>query len=238
MPEVVNYEIMKGHCPIHGLNSFADVICHHHVSLEDNEIGVWWKIDYRILKCRACNYVYFRKDEISSEDIEGNYNLQEWEPYPYKVSYWPSPIRRKAPDWIIQIDSFDSNLGLLVGELYGTINNDLYVAAAIVVRTIFDGVSVHLGINPALSFVDKLQELETGGKISKDEKVALDALINAGSAAAHRGWRPKPQELDVMVSILETFLHRTFVLGQAARQLKESVPPRQKRDRSARREER
>lgn len=51
-------------------------------------------------------------------------------------------------------------------------------------------------------------------------------LIDAGSAAAHRGWRPKSEELNTLVSLVESFFHRTFVLGDAAKKLKEAVPPK------------
>jgi hypothetical protein len=57
----------------------------------------------------------------------------------------------------------------------------------------------------------------------------LSILTDAGSAAAHRGWRPKPHELDTMILIVESFLHRTFVIGDAAKQLKASIPAKPKR---------
>ena len=54
--------------------------------------------------------------------------------------------------------------------------------------------------------------------------------MDTGSAAAHRGWRPKADELSTMVDVVESFLHRSFVLGDRIEKLKASVPVRPKRD--------
>jgi hypothetical protein len=57
----------------------------------------------------------------------------------------------------------------------------------------------------------------------------LDILTDAGGAAAHRGWKPKPDQLNTVMSILESFFHRKFVLESEAERLKAQLPPRQKR---------
>lgn len=103
-------------------------------------------------------------------------------------------------------------------------NADLPIPAAIATRTAFDRATELLQIDPAKAFDAKLNELICLGKISTDERDTLAVLIDAGSAAAHRGWKPKVTELDVLVSIIEAFLHRTFVLGEAAKSLKQNVP--------------
>jgi hypothetical protein len=117
----------------------------------------------------------------------------------------------------------------LFGDIYGALTADLRVPAAIAARTVFDRASELLGVDPAISFSEKLDELAVRGKISIDEKEALSILTDAGSAAAHRGWRPKPHELDTMILIIESLLHRTFVIGDAAKQLKASIPVKLKR---------
>lgn len=64
------------------------------------------------------------------------------------------------------------------------------------------------------------------GKIGASERGTLDILTDAGSAAVHRGWKPKPKELDTMMSILEAFVYRNFVLEAEARVLEKQVPRR------------
>ena len=49
-------------------------------------------------------------------------------------------------------------------------------------------------------------------------------MVNAGSAAAHRGWRPTETELQAMQVILDGFLYRAFLQDGVAKTLKSTVP--------------
>lgn len=220
---------VKGHCPDCGAGRYADVVGHYVSKSEDEHAGVWGQTDYRILKCRGCDRAYFQIDDVFSEDLDHfeNPDTGEWESYlPHKISYWPAPIKRQPPSWSFDILLADSAMGALFDDIYTALNSDLGVLAAIAVRTAFDRASELMGVDPALTFAKKLDELIQMGKISSDEKEILEVLIDAGSAAAHRGWRPKPRELDSMVSIIEGFIHRNFVLGDLAKALKGKVPPK------------
>jgi hypothetical protein len=65
-------------------------------------------------------------------------------------------------------------------------------------------------------------------RISAPEKERLEVLTDAGSAAAHRGWEPDPQQLEILASIMEHFV-RSFILKEDAGKLKQSIPPRHER---------
>ena len=108
----------------------------------------------------------------------------------------------------------DLNLKDLMVELYTAFNNGMPVLAAIGVRTSFDRATEILGIDPSLPFVQKLDQLATLGMLSGNDRVALAALIDAGSAAAHRGWKPTDEALSTMLHILEAFVHKEIVLDQ------------------------
>jgi hypothetical protein len=238
---------IKGHCPNCGPDRLADVVGHHHSSCNDKTSGIWGEVDYRILQCRGCELAYFQKDEIFSEDYENDPGTGEIY-IPHKITHWPAPIlfpaapsKRKRPDWasapfgldLLGADSelaaVDSDLASLFDDVYVALNNDLRVLSAIGVRMAFDRASELLGVDPAKNFAEKLMELVERGKIGVSEKDTLDILTDAGSAAAHRGWKPKPEELDTMMNIIETFLYRTFILDAAAKRLKQNVPAKQKR---------
>lgn len=172
------------------------------------------------------------KSTLFSEDMDHQENpyTGEWEQFiPPTVTYWPSPVRRQSPHWLHQIGAFDTGLGDLMSDVYGALDADLRVPASIALRTVFDRSTELLGVDPAMTFQEKLNELLTQGKISGDEKAILETLTDAGNAAAHRGWRPSLGELDTMASIIESFLHRTFVLGDEAKKLKAGIPPKPKR---------
>jgi hypothetical protein len=225
-------DIVQGHCPECGPGRFADIRGDFKKRDEDDDHGIWFVENYRILQCRGCGTAYFQRSSIFSEDLDHRENpyTGQWEPYiPETISYWPSPTRRSPPDWLGKVASVDTDLGNLMNDVYGAFDADLRVPAAIALRTAFDRSSELLGVDPAKSFAEKLNDLQAQGKISGDEKTVLTTLTDAGNAAAHRAWRPSPSELDTMASIIESFIHRTFVLGDAAKKLQAGIPPRPSR---------
>jgi hypothetical protein len=113
-----------------------------------------------------------------------------------------------------------------LSEVYVALDNDLKVLAAIGMRTTFDRASEILGVHPELSFKDKLKGLNDAGHIGDGEMTAISVLTDAGSAAAHRGWSPTNTELDTMMEILEGFINRNLVLGNATLKLKGRLPAR------------
>ena len=228
--------IVNGHCPKCGPNRRADVVGEHEVRWEDDETGVWGHFTYRILRCRGCYDVYFQRIEVFSEDIDYRQNPRTGEPQmrlSEKINYWPAPSKRDQPTWSSKLDGKDRDLASLFDDIYVALNNDLRILAAVGVRTAFDRASELLGIDPAKTFQEKLGDLASENRISSDEKDAIEVLTDAGSAAAHRGWKPKLSELNNMMSILESFLHRSFIIGDDAKSLKESVPPRHQRKKSS-----
>lgn len=64
------------------------------------------------------------------------------------------------------------------------------------------------------------------GKIGQDQKETLSVLTDAGSTAAHRAWKPSPEELDTMLAIIEVFFFHSFVLPSHGMKLKKGVPPK------------
>jgi len=93
-------------------------------------------------------------------------------------------------------------------------------------RTVFDCASQLLGTDPSQSFGEKLKEPAANNKIGGEEKEILSTLAEAGSAAAHRGWKPTATEMDTLMDALENFLHRAFVLKHQFRRMKKNIPVR------------
>lgn len=225
---------VRGHCPRCGPHRWADVLASHKEHWEEPPLAVWEDVEHRILKCRGCETVYVQKHLSGSAyyfSQEDPYTGEEQHVEIPMITHWPTPTRRARPDWML--DNFagisaisDPDLRRLLDEVYAALDTDLRVLAAIGIRTSFDRASELLGIEPDLSFQAKLRALEGSGHIGANEKEILDALTDAGSAAAHRGWRPSTEELNTMMEIIESFLHRSFVLGHEARKLKRTVPRR------------
>lgn len=223
----------RGHCSTCGEDRWADVLKHHHERHSDDEAMVYGDTHSFILKCRGCDEVYFQETNTFSEDV------QHWqdssggwhEEFIERIEHFPPRHRRETPSWTVRVSIFDRVLGALLEDVYGALNANLTVPAAVAMRTALDRFSEALGVDPAKTFSDKLKTLETDGRISRDEAASLAALVDAGSAAVHRGWRPSPSELETMILIIENLFHRSIVLGKAASALAAAVPPKPSRKR-------
>ena len=208
-------KIIKGHCPSCGSGCKAYVRGEHAVHSTDPDDGISARDVGMVLECCGCERIYFRRD----------FWLSEWEGV--ETSYWPAPVRRQRPTWLEKIEASERDLGMLLDEMYAALDNNLRVLAAIAVRTVFDRASQRRGVDPAARFGKKLDSLRADGWISVRERETLGVLVDAGSAAAHRGWRPTVDEVSTMVEVVETFLHRSFVVGDGIAKLRASVPARQ-----------
>jgi hypothetical protein len=208
----------------------------HFQAKGSNEHYQWWE-DWRILQCMGCDYVFVQTISTDSEsygrDENGEIELDE------AVNYWPALAKRKRPEWMsafgIDVPGVE-RLDQALVELYGALDNDLVVLAAIGIRTSFDVASDILGIDPSKSFKAKLDELVNEGRIGKADRSRIEVLVDAGSASAHRGWRPAPQDLATMTEILEHFIqdafvapHRKKLLDAQAAKMKTTVPSRSKK---------
>lgn len=216
---------VKGHCPSCGPDRWADVRAHVKKRDEaEDDYGIWLQVDHRILECPACESVYHQTVEVFSEDIrqigDDEYDLNE------KIRHWPEvpSIRRRRPDWLSKLSAKDVRLEELLEEVYRALNAGLSVMAVVGVRTLFDRATELVGIDPAISFSEKLAELVTQGYIGPTERDLLSIATDAGSAAAHRGWKPSDDELTVVLEIVEAFLNREFLQRDRANKLKNAIP--------------
>jgi hypothetical protein len=214
---------IKSHCPSCGPGRYATVLFSHKQQESDDEGDIWvWTVSY-MLECGGCKTVFFQQDSTCSEDISSNGQLEK------SIEYYPAPAKRKRPDWFSSLLSLDPGLYSLLNETYNALDVDARVLSATGARTIFDRASELLKIDPALPFKQKLNELQSQGHISASELADLDVLTDAGGAAAHRGWKPKPSQLDTIMSIVESFIYRKFVLESKVKRLKAELPPRQRK---------
>jgi hypothetical protein len=110
------------------------------------------------------------------------------------------------------------------------------VLAAIGLRTSFDIAAELLSVDPDITFQAKLDYLLERKLIKGHDREHLDVLVNAGSASAHRGWKPTVEDLDALMDTLEAFIFDTFVAparkkaaAERVARVKERVPRRERR---------
>lgn len=225
-------EVVKGHCPKCGKDINAEVMTKTEKYWEPDDIPIWMHWEYRILKCRGCDEVYFQTLSRFSEDsdLEENPVTGEVEEHiEPTISYWPKHDKYVEPDWLSEISKIDPRLAMLCSEIYTAANNDLSVLASIGVRTALDSSIEHFGITESLSFKAKLKALVDKGIIGSREMSVLELLTEAGNAAAHRAWRPTEHQLRASIAALEVYLRRAFITDQLAdASLRDHVPARNK----------
>jgi hypothetical protein len=226
----------KAHCSTCAGQRNCDVLGHHGESGGDGFLD--WHRDWNILRCRGCEHIFVQTVSTNSEDYDHYFDEygQEAIQHHETVAYWPALSRRAIPDWVDRIGAFDEEklpLKAALDELYGALENDLNTLASIGIRTTFDIASELLGVDPGLSFVKKLDKLVELGHIGLVDRERLAALVDAGSASAHRGWKPSQEDISIMAEVLEHFIHAAIVapedrklLDQRAALIRKKVPAR------------
>jgi hypothetical protein len=213
-------------CPSCGGPRHANILAEEHLREEGDVFGPEWELTkYRILNCRGFGTRFFQTvatnaDDLIEERDENGEKVRGTVPRE-TIKYYPTFSRRGRPDWSKGVMWTEhQKLRNITDEMYAALDNELPVLAAIGMRTVFDTAIEILGIDPGGTFKEKLDAILSLGKISQEERNYLDALVDAGSAAVHRGWRPESWHLDTMALILEGFLHRAFVLPSRASSLR------------------
>lgn len=190
--------------------------------------GISGVVEHYVFQCRGCEEVFFSKSSGNSEeyyDYYDQYTGEQRREYEYEKSFWPTIAQTQVPDWAQgDLAKEDKILFDLLNSIYTAMNSNLGVLAAIGMRTAFDRVSEVLKVQTTLSFEDKLEELRKKGHISGAQKGVLTVLIDAGSAAAHRGWKPKDSQLSTMKEILEALIRDHFILKSDVAELKANIP--------------
>lgn len=205
---------------------------------ENGEVGEisWWS-DWYILRCMGCDYIFVLKSTSDSEshiptgyDHEGNLVYES----DTVDRYWPALARRKRPEWFDILGErklLSSDLSEVLDEAYTALDNDIRIVSAIAIRTAFDVAANILEVDD-FSFKEKVKSLAAKGFIRTIDQEHLDSILEAGSASAHRGWKPSLEELDVMMDILERFVYDAFIepskreaLNKRLERMRAGVPP-------------
>lgn len=220
-------EIVKAHCNQCGGERKAHKRASYTVQGSDDDIS--WSNTYDVLECCGCSGMCVRHEFWNSEWDDFEDDPITGEPRmigDVKVTYWPPPTKRKKPDWADDLD--DDVLRGVVDEVYQALNAGLIVLASIGTRTLLDRAMFLRVGDPKGGFAGKLDDMVQNGHIGKDEKDILEAITDAGSAAAHRGFAPSAKVLGTIVATVENFLHREFVLKTAAGEVRKATPAREK----------
>lgn len=138
----------------------------------------------------------------------------------------PVPVRTK-PEWFGRLPQGYQSI---LAEVYQAIDNSLFFLASTGTRTAVDQLIVEK-IGDAGSFEHKISTLVERNIIDSGQGEMLLALIDAGSASAHRSYKPDTETIHHMMDILEAIFHSLLVepdkrkeLERKAAELRRTTP--------------
>lgn len=173
---------------------------------------VSWQDTFEMLECLGCETVTLRHIHLFSELPDDT------------VSYYPPAVSRRRPTWESQLPW---NLRELMREVYSALDTDNRRLALMGARTAFDMVLVDK-VGDTGTFAQRLEELERQGFVGRRNREFLAVAFDAGSAAAHRGYQPKPKHLAHVMDIVENVLQAVYGLEDGATAIKMATPPRKR----------
>ncbi|TKB69584.1 MAG: DUF4145 domain-containing protein [Nitrospira sp.] len=178
---------------------------------------------FQVVQCRDCKSTTYCLDtRVHPGHMMGD-------SYVERTDYFPPLQVRTRPDWFSQLpEGYQS----ILAEVYQAIDNSLFFLASTGTRTAVDQLIVEK-IGDAGRFEDKIIELVERKIIDNTQGEMLLALINAGSASAHRSYKPDSETINHMMDILEAIFYSLLIepdkrkdLERKAAEIRKSTPPR------------
>jgi hypothetical protein len=165
---------------------------------------------WQMLQCCGCDNikVFLKEDSPDYKD-------------PKEFHYPPKQIRPKPKCY----GELPEKCQSLICEIYTAMHDECMTLATIGTRTIVDHMLTEM-LGDIGGFKRKLSEAVTNGYFTEKQKGTVSAAIDAGSAAAHRGFTPTRSQLDDVLDIVEHALISQYVLAASAGRLKKEVPQR------------
>lgn len=210
-------EVVWSHCNECGRETRHDVVhrADRHRTYDVDRYSVEVSSVWDVLQCRGCEEVTLRRVDWCSEDDPGS------DPSP--ATYFPPRVSRRKPAWASHYDLPAEYPGLLE-EVYTALHADSRRLAMMGARSLIDAV-IRRNAGDQENFKKGLDALAEKYLISEQDRGIIEAAIEAGHASAHRGHKPTPKDVNVVIDIVERLIH-TEILARQAQDLKISTPPR------------
>ncbi len=190
----------------------------------DDGAGLFSNRRMLIAECCGCENLSFVElsqnseiyDLVYDEDI--GQDVLAWQ-----EAIYPPVTYRNPPPWFDDLP--DRTLRAISQEIYRSLQTSSHYLATFGSRTLIDRLIV-LTVGDKGNFAKGLQALQEGGKLSQHERDILNPVVDAGNAAAHRGWAPTKEQIAIILDTVEGLIHRLLVLPKLAEELEEAVPSR------------
>lgn len=180
----------------------------------DEYASISWLTTWTMLECRGCHLVCLRKNYWFSEDGSEN-GVDE---------FFPPPHSRRPPAWIDQLGAEEK---ALLEEVYVALHAGSRRLAMMGARALVDIVLAR-NDGPWDTLPDGLASLREHGLISTRDSGILNAALEVGNAAAHRGHLPSYQDAELVMDIVERLLQGELI-APASLEMQARTPPRVRR---------
>jgi hypothetical protein len=209
-------EVTKSHCNTCARTNNHTVLAvkNSHGSTYDEGYGdIGWTNSYELLECGGCESISMRHTYFfePTEEME--------------VTIYPPPTSRRPPAWQVNLPS---DVQELLREVYSALAAESRSLAMMGARALVDMVLLK-NVGDLGSFAEKLAAAEKAGLIGRKNRDILDTALDAGSAAAHRGYRASSFDVAAVMDIVENLLQAIYHLGSLADELKKNTPSRSRK---------
>lgn len=178
--------------------------------------------EYEFLQCRGCGSYSMRNTYWNSGSYDDNGRIEK------AISYFPAAISRRKPDWATNYKFWfvvPDAIRETLNEVYSALHGDMPRLAAMGIRTLID-IIITKKMGDVGSFRQKLDAFCSAGHISKSQQEIVSAAIDAGSASAHRGYKPSNDDLNALMDIVESVIASVYIHPIQGEQVRRMTPPR------------
>jgi hypothetical protein len=180
---------------------------------------------WEIVDCSGCNTPSFRLRSWSEFDDYRDFDTGEFPLHKENVTRFPVTETYMPHQWMPRLPYEERRL---MQWVYDAVNSRSLTLAAIGLRMVIERVIVtRVGERENEGLKGKLGRFVVEGFAGTRETEVLYAVIDAGSAAAHRGYAPSGVDMDTMIRVVESLLQRLYVFEYEASQLKSRTPQRE-----------
>ena len=169
----------------------------------------WWDL-YELIECCGCENVSMRQTDYFEPTQEET------------VVTYPPKVLRRRPHWLNQLPD---PIVVIMEQTYQSLDVNGRALALMGARTAVDMVMTDK-VGDVGSFNNKLDKLEQTGVIGSQNREVLEAALDAGNAAAHRGYQPSKDDVNAVMDIVENLLQASYHLDSLAKRLKDTTPSR------------
>lgn len=210
--ETEKIRIIEAHCNKCGGERKSFVRAEH--AVKDSDIfydEYHWSTTFKIIECCGCKELSVLCEKYFSE-WDGIEKIQ-----------WP-PKQSRKPEWWNRLE--DKDLRQAMQEVYAASSQGLTMLATIGVRTLLSQAFLILLKKDHGNFPDQLRKMVENGLLTEKEKEIFQSIVDVGSAAAHRAYIPKHEDLLKILTATESFLYQKFILPSDAESVKKETPNR------------